>query len=142
MSIYRLKSIGMADNNILSVTSGLVSYDANLATKGCTNGVPDVHFDVKSFVLSAPSAAKIARNDTAIGRHTEVTEVNFERIGHLNTMVCIAVIPVMVETCGGRLLLFAFHNAFQNERIYSFHLAIDRCLTGQKVLCLNGNRQD
>ena len=86
-------------------------------------------------MLSSPSWSEIARHHPALRGHAEMLEVDAERVGHLGGLVCVCVVPVLVELGGRRLKVLSIDDVLKCQRVELACLAVNWCLSGEQVLC-------
>ena len=78
MSIDRLESIGVADDEVVAVPSTLVGTDTHLAREGCAYGITHAELEVYPIMhTSEATAISVVRGDlSGLDRHHELLEVD------------------------------------------------------------------
>ena len=101
VTIEGLKSIGVANHDVVAVAATVVLADAHLAVESCTDGVTNVHLHVQAFMLTSPTGTEGRVNLSAWGGHAETTEVNLIVGWHRASATTEVVCPVCVDIgCG------------------------------------------
>lgn len=113
VTVDGLQSVSVANDHVFAIALRLIAYDTHLTGKCSTDGVANVHLDIQSFVLTAPTGTEIRGDDAAVGWHAEVSQVDAERVGQLCCLMGIAVVPIVVEVGCGRLVNFVVEHALQ-----------------------------
>ena len=101
MSIDSFQSVGVTNNDVFAISCALIFDDAHLAGECGADGVTDIHLDVQSLVLAAPSGTEVGGDDAAGGRHGKVAEVYTERVGQFGCLVGVSIVPLVIEFCRG-----------------------------------------
>ena len=96
MAVDGLQSVVMADHHIVAIATSFIVNYSDLSVEGGTDGITDIHLDVKSLVHTSPATAKLARDDAARSRHGKSAQVDAERIGQLRGAVCVLIAPFAV----------------------------------------------
>ena len=144
MPVNGFKSVRMTNYDIVTVTFSFVIHDTYFSTKRRTYGIPNVHLDVKPFMLTTKTCTitVIRSNSRTRRRHAEMPQVYlvFFRQFYIITMG-ILVVPIGIKTKRGIFKLFVTNQTLQGNRIHSSHLFVDRCLASQQVLPCNRHTQ-
>ena len=101
MTVDGLQAVVVADDNIFTVATTLVAYDAYLTRESGADGVADINLDVKSLMLTSPARTELRVNLAARSGHAETTEVNLV-VGWDGTRAAAEVVrPVCIDVgCG------------------------------------------
>ena len=137
VTVDSLQSVIVTDHDILTIAASLIAYDTYLTAESSTDGITDIHLDVKTFVLASPTGTEVAGQHATGCRHAEVTQVNAERVWKNGSLVGIAVVPVIIKVGCGILITLSLEKSFECHAVDSFHPAVDRGLFGKQVLSHN-----
>lgn len=141
VSVDGLETIGVTDDDEVSVAVTFVFDDAHFAREGRTDGVSDEDFDVCAVVLAAEggSVAVVAGDESAVARHVELSQVYLVFCGDVVLFhACVFIFPCGVERCSRGLYVgqcFVLAKAYQRDAVDGTHLAVDGRYVGEPVLC-------
>jgi hypothetical protein len=98
VTINSFEVVGVANDNVVSVTFGFVFCETNAAVESSADGVTDIYFEVNAFVLAFETfAITVRRSDVTGARHRELVEA-FDDNGLRHAHVRIAVNEVATPT--------------------------------------------
>ena len=110
VTIDGLKTVVVADDHVLTITTTFIANNANLTREGCADRVTNIDLDVDTLVLASPACTEVRGHQTIIGRHAEILQRNTERIRQRSLVVGVFIAPVLIEVFSWRIVIFCIDN--------------------------------
>jgi hypothetical protein len=130
VAIIGLQTIVVADYHILTVTTRLIFYNANLTAESSTDGIANIHLDIEALVLATPAGTEIRSYHAARRRHTETAQINGSLVGESYAIVMgELVVPLIIQIVCGVLEHFLLNQSIEYYGVDCLHLPVNGSLT-------------
>ena len=140
VAVDGFEAVGMAHHDVIAIAALIVAHYADFAVEGGHDGVAGIDLDVKTFMYTFESGTVTeTRGDVARGSgHTKAAQVNHEAVGHFFALVgvCLVGDPGVIQFAA-QVVEFhvALHGTLNGYRVHRTQAAVNRCLTGNQILC-------